>query len=60
MRADSDANVIIHVLPGAQHAYPEFKLRLATDLAEQRGAREELRAAELLCQVAEERRVVSR
>jgi excisionase family DNA binding protein len=60
MRADSDANVLIHVLPEGQHAYPKSKLQLAADLAEQRGAREELRAAELLREVSDERVVVSR
>lgn len=60
MPADSDANVLIHVLPEAQQAYPESRLQLAADLAEQRGAREELRAAELLREVAEERGVVDR
>ena len=53
--ADSDANVVIHVLPAGQKTYPQSKLLLAADLAEQRGPREELRAAELLHEVAEER-----
>jgi excisionase family DNA binding protein len=52
--ADSEANVIIHVLPRRQKAYSGSKLLLAADLAEHRGPREELRAAELLRQVAEE------
>ena len=55
MPADSDANVVIHVLPERQKAYPGSKLLLAADLAEQRGPRQELRAAELLHQVAQER-----
>jgi hypothetical protein len=42
--ADSDANIVIHVLPERQKAYPGSKLLLAADLAEQRGPREELRA----------------
>lgn len=54
MPADSDANVVIHVLPDGQKAYPDSKLLLAVDLAESRGPREELRAAELLREVAEE------
>ncbi len=53
--ADSDANVIIHILPHGQRAYPASKLQLAADLAERRGPREELRAAELLCEIAEGR-----
>ena len=58
--AESDANVVIHVLLEGQQAYPESRLQLAADLAEQRGAREELRAAALLRQVAEERKVAAR
>jgi excisionase family DNA binding protein len=58
MPADSDANVVIHVLPDGQKAYPGSKLLLATDLAEQRGPREELRAAELLHEVAQERKAL--
>jgi excisionase family DNA binding protein len=54
MPADSDANVVIHVLPEGQQAYPDSKLLLAADLADQRGPREELRAAELLREIAEE------
>jgi len=52
--ADRDANVVIHVLPERQKAYPESRLLLAADLAEHRGPREELRAVELLRQVADE------
>ena len=52
MPAGSDANVIIHVLPEGQQAYPQSKLLLAADLADQRAPREELRAAELLREVA--------
>lgn len=54
MPAESDANVILHVLPEGQKAYPESKLLLAADLAEHRGPREEHRAAELLREVAED------
>jgi excisionase family DNA binding protein len=52
-RAES-ANVLIHVLPAGQKAYPESKLLLAADLADQRGPREELRAVELLQEVADD------
>jgi excisionase family DNA binding protein len=58
--AESDANVLIHVLPEGQQAYPEARLQLAADLADQRGAREELRAAALLREVAEEHGVAAR
>ncbi|HKK07718.1 MAG TPA: helix-turn-helix domain-containing protein [Gemmatimonadota bacterium] len=54
MPTDRDANVILHVLPDGQKAYPDSKLRLAADLAEHWGPREERRAAELLREVAEE------
>jgi excisionase family DNA binding protein len=60
MPADADANVVIHVLPEGQKAYSESSLQLAADLAEQRGPREELRAAELLREVAEVRGAVKR
>jgi excisionase family DNA binding protein len=60
MPADADANVVIHVLPDGQDAYPESKLQLAVDLAELRGPREELRAAELLHEVAMERKEIKR
>jgi excisionase family DNA binding protein len=60
MPAGEDSNVVIHVLPEGQKSYPDSKLLLAADLAEQRGAREELRAAELLREVAEERGAVKR
>jgi excisionase family DNA binding protein len=49
-----NANVLIHVLPAGQKAYPESKLLLAADLADQRGPREELRAVELLQEVADD------
>jgi hypothetical protein len=60
MPADSEVNVIIHVLSRGQKAYPGSKLLLAAALAEHRGPREELRAAELLCEVAEERQGAKR
>jgi excisionase family DNA binding protein len=60
MPADADANVIIHVLPDGQRAYPQSRLLLAVDLADQRGPREELRAAELLHEVAIEQKAVRR
>jgi len=52
------ANVVVHVVPEDQHPYPESKLRLAADLAEQRGPREEARAAELLHELAQEREAI--
>ncbi len=55
-----DANVLIHVLPADQRAYPESKLLLAADLADQRGPREELRAVELLREVADDFKGASR
>jgi excisionase family DNA binding protein len=55
MPASRDANVVIHVLPEGQKAHPQSKLLLAADLAERRGPREESRAVELLCQIAEAR-----
>lgn len=58
--AEADANVVIHVLPEGQNAYPGSKLLLAVDLSDQRGPREELRAAELLHDVAVERRAARR
>jgi excisionase family DNA binding protein len=50
--ADDGANVVIQVLPEGQHAYPDSLLRLSADLADHRGPREELRAVELLGEVA--------
>jgi len=50
--ADAEANVVIHVLPEGQKPYPDSLLRLAIDLADLRGPRDELRAAELLREVA--------
>jgi excisionase family DNA binding protein len=52
MPADHDANVIAHVLPVGQESYLQSKLRLAADLAEHRGPREELRAVALLQELA--------
>lgn len=60
MPADADANVVIHVLPEGQKAYPGSKILVAADLADQRGPREELRAAELLREVAVERKSMKR
>jgi hypothetical protein len=60
MPADNDANVVVHVLPQGQKAYPGSKLLLAADLAEQRGPREELRAAELLHEVAQARKAATK
>ena len=50
--ADRDANVVFHVIPDEQYAYPGSRLRLAADLAEHRGPREEARAAELVHELA--------
>ncbi|TNM43280.1 helix-turn-helix domain-containing protein [Nocardioides albidus] len=50
--ADRDPNVVLHVIPDGQHPYPDSRLRLAADLAEHRGPREEARAAELLHELA--------
>lgn len=58
MPASADANVIIHVLPEGQKAYPRSRLLLAADLAEHRGPREEARAAQLLREIAEARQEV--
>lgn len=60
MPAEADANVVIHVLPEGQKSYADSKLLLAVDLAERRGPREELRAAQLLREIAKERGVVKR
>ena len=54
--AIDEANVVVHVLPKEQRPYPESKLRLAADLAEYRGPREEARAAELLHELAQNRK----
>lgn len=52
--ADSNANVVLHVIPDGQYPYPDSRLRLAADLGEHRGPREEARAAELLHELAME------
>lgn len=54
VEADRDANVVLHVIPDGQHAFPDARLRLAADLAEHRGPREEARAAELVHDLAVE------
>ena len=58
--AYADANVVLHILPEGQKPYPDSKLLLAVDLADQRGPREELRAAELLREVVLERQAMKR
>lgn len=58
--ADRDANVILHVIPDGQDPYPDSELRLAADLAEHRGPREETRAAELLHELALEWKAAQR
>jgi hypothetical protein len=57
MPAGADANVVIHVLPEGQKAYPRSELLLAADLAERRGPREEARAGELLREIVKARQV---
>ena len=57
---EADANVLIRVPPEGQKSYVHSRLRLAVDLADQRGPREELRAAELLHEVAVERKALQR
>ncbi len=52
VEADRDANVVLHVIPDGQYPFPDSRLRLAADLAEHRGPREEARAAELLHELA--------
>lgn len=60
VEADRDANVVLHVVSDGQYPYPDSRLRLAADLAEQRGPREEARAAELLHELALERKAAER
>jgi excisionase family DNA binding protein len=50
--AGREANVVLHVIPDGQYPFPNSRLRLAADLAEHRGPREEARAAELLHELA--------
>lgn len=50
--ADRDANVVVHAIADDQHPFPDSLLRLAADLAEHRGPREEARTAELLHELA--------
>lgn len=50
--ADRDANVVLHVIADRQFPFPDSRLRLAADLAEHRGPREEARASELLHELA--------
>lgn len=57
---DRDPNVILHVFPAGQDPYRDSKLRLAADLAEHRGPREEARAAELLHELAVEWKAAQR
>lgn len=58
--ADRDANVVLHVIPDAQDPFPASRLRLAADLAERRGPREEARAAEILHELALEWRATEK
>jgi excisionase family DNA binding protein len=52
VESERDANVVLHVVSDGQYPYPHSRLRLAADLAEHRGPREEARAAELLHELA--------
>ncbi len=52
VESDRDANVVLHVVSDGQYPFPDSRLRLAADLAEHRGPREEARAAELLHELA--------
>lgn len=58
--ADRDANVVLHVISDNQYAYPDSRLRLAADLAERRGPRDEARAAQLLHELAVEWKAADR
>lgn len=58
--SDREANVVVHVIPDGQFPFPDSRLRLAADLAEHRGPREEARAAELLQELALSRKVEER
>lgn len=60
VEADRDANVVLHVVSDGQYPYPDSRLRLAADLAEHRGPREEARAAELLHELALEWKAAQR
>ena len=60
VESDRDANVVLHVVSGGQYPYPDSRLRLAADLAEHRGPREEARAAALLHELALEWKVGER
>lgn len=60
VEADRDANVVLHVVSDGQYPYPDSRLRLAADLAEHRGPREEARAAELLHELALEWKAAER
>lgn len=53
--ADREANVVLHVIPDGRYPYPDSRLRLAADLAEHRGPREEAMAAALLHELARAR-----
>jgi excisionase family DNA binding protein len=59
-RIEAEANVRLYILPEGQKAYPDSLLRLAADLSDVRGPREELRVIELLVEVAAALRVAGR
>lgn len=58
--ADREANVVLHVTSDRQYPFPNSRLRLAADLAEHRGPREEARVAQLLHELALERQAEER
>lgn len=60
VESEHDANVVLHVIPDAQYPFPSSRLRLAADLVEHRGPREEARAAELVHELALEWRGAAR
>ncbi|MBV6725579.1 helix-turn-helix domain-containing protein [Nocardioides daeguensis] len=60
VESDRGANVVLHVIPDGQYPFPNSRLRLAADLAEHRGPREEARAAELVHELAPEWKEVER
>lgn len=53
-----EGNVVLHVIPDGVEPSSRSRLRLAADLAEHRSPREELRALQLLRELAEVTREV--
>ncbi|RYZ65458.1 MAG: DNA-binding protein [Proteobacteria bacterium] len=54
VESDRAANVVLHVIVDGQNPFSQSRLRLAADLAEHRGPREEGRAAELVHKLAQQ------